>query len=133
MNPEFLGLDDVLALHGRSIEEFGGTLGIRDLGLLESALAMPSASFGDEWLHPTLFEMAGAYLFHIRKNHPFLDGNKRTALASAMMFLGLNGQRVIAEADALTDLVLGVAEGPFAKADAAVYFQANCAPHARWP
>ena len=125
MTPAFLALDDVLALHARSIEGFGGTLGIRDIGLLESALAMPPASFAGEWLHSTLFEMAAAYLFHICKNHPFLDGNKRAGLAAALMFLGLNGYRVTADGDDLAEMVLAVASGRLGKAEAAVFFRNN--------
>lgn len=64
---------------------------MRDFGLLQSALAMPQASFGGEWLHRDIFEMAAAYAFHISQNHPFIDGNKRTGLASALVFLDLNG------------------------------------------
>ena len=64
---------------------------MRDLGLLESALAMPKASFDGEWLHRDRFEMAAAYAFHLCQNHPFFDGNKRTGLACALVFLELNG------------------------------------------
>jgi len=64
---------------------------LRDEGLLQSALAQPSASFGDEFLHSGLFDMAAAYLFHIVSNHPFVDGNKRTGLAAALVFLDING------------------------------------------
>lgn len=131
MKPTFLGLDDVLALHGRSVELFGGGVGIRDVGLLESALAMPRATFGDEWLHPSIHEMAAAYLFHVCKNHPFVDGNKRTALACALVFLGLNGHSVFAPSDALLDVVLGVAEGRVAKAEVAVFLKANTEPRRR--
>ena len=79
----YLSLDEVLAIHARSIETFGGSFGIRDSGLLDSALAMPGAAFGGEELHATLFEKASAYAFHVAKNRPFVDGNKRTALATS--------------------------------------------------
>jgi death-on-curing protein len=91
MSPIFLHLEDVLALHARSIELFGGSLGVRDIGLLQSALAVPEASCAGELLHPTIHEMAAAYLFHLCKNHPFLDGNKRAATAAALVFLEING------------------------------------------
>lgn len=81
-------LDDVLRIHDRQIEVFGGSTGVRDLGLLESALAQPQATFGGELLHPTLPEQAAAYLYHLAKNHPFIDGNKRTAFAVMDMFSG---------------------------------------------
>lgn len=91
MNPAFLEVDDVLAIHDYYIERFGGTFGIRDQGLLESAVAMPQAGSGDIYYHSDLFEMAAAYAFHIAQNQPFLDGNKRTGLASAVTFLDING------------------------------------------
>ena len=88
--PFFLSIQQVLAIHRRVVEEFGGDPGIRDAGLLESAVAMPAAQVAGEFLHEDLFAMAAAYLFHLCKNHPFLDGNKRTALSSALVFLVLN-------------------------------------------
>jgi len=84
--PQFLKLQRVLQIHESQIESFGGSSGIRDLGLLKSALAMPQASFGGTYLHADLYEMAAAYLFHIVSNHPFLDGNKRTGTAVALFF-----------------------------------------------
>lgn len=131
MNPSFIALDEALALHGRSIEEFGGSHGLRDIGLLQSALAMPEASFGGEWLHPTLHEMAAAYLFHICKNHPFVDGNKRTALAVALTFLELNDLSLDAPPGPLGDMVLGVAEGTVSKAEAAVFIEKYTRPTPR--
>ncbi|HYQ81440.1 MAG TPA: Fic family protein, partial [Anaeromyxobacteraceae bacterium] len=74
--PAFLTLDEVLALHADQIGRYGGSPGLRDLGLLESALAAPRATFGGEHLHGSLPEMAAAYLFHLVRNHPFVDGNK---------------------------------------------------------
>ncbi len=89
--PEFLTLSEVLEIHKAQIEAHGGSDGVRDLGLLESALAVPQASFGGAFLHAAPFEMAAAYAFHIAENQPFVDGNKRTALAAALIFLELNG------------------------------------------
>lgn len=89
--PEFLTLAEVLEIHGSQIDAHGGSHGIRDRGLLESALAVPQAGFGGMFLHDGLFEMAAAYAFHIAENQPFVDGNKRTALAAALVFLELNG------------------------------------------
>ena len=88
--PAFLTLAEVLEIHHLQIELFGGSHGIRDHGLLESALAMPESSFGGEFLHPTLFAMAAAYAYHIAENQPFIDGNKRAALGAALVFLELN-------------------------------------------
>ena len=76
--PQFLTLEDVLVIHEEQLNAFGGLDGIRDQGLLESAVMMPQASFGGEYLHSSIFEMASAYAFHIAENQPFLDGNKRT-------------------------------------------------------
>jgi death-on-curing protein len=90
-DPVFLTLAEILILHNRQIFHLGGDIGIRDLHLLESALAQPEASFGGKWLHADLFDMAAAYSFHICQNHPFIDGNKRTALDAALTFLEMNG------------------------------------------
>jgi death-on-curing protein len=127
VDPQFLALDDVLFIHEDRIHKYGGSSGLRDLGLLESAIAMPQATFGGEHLHPTLYEMAAAYLFHIGRNHPFVDGNKRTALACALAFLRLNGIRVVAEEDALYDLVIACIEGSAGKAGIAVFFEEHSA------
>jgi len=125
MSPAFLTLDEVLAIHAHVVERYGGRPGIRDIGLLESALAMPAATYAGQWLHPTLHEMAAAYCFHLVKNHPFLDGNKRVGLATALAFLALNGQRVVASDDALVELILGVVDGTTGKADIAVFFRSK--------
>lgn len=89
--PKFHSLDEVLELHADQISSFGGTPGVRDEGLLQSALAQPQATFGGDFLHPTISEQAAAYLYHIAMNHPFIDGNKRTAFAVMDTFLRLNG------------------------------------------
>ena len=88
--PKFVSKSMVLSIHARQIERFGGTPGVRDEGLLESALAQPQATFGGDFLHPTISEQAAAYLYHIAMNHPFIDGNKRTAFAVTDTFLRLN-------------------------------------------
>ena len=126
--PEFLTLDEVLALHAEQVERYGGADGLRDLGLLESALATPRATFGREYLHESLPEMAAASLFHLVRNHPFVDGNKRTGLAAAIAFLGLNGLWLDADPGALAEQVLGVARGTSTKADVAVFIRQNVVP-----
>lgn len=125
MSAIFLTLDEVIAIHADQIERYGGSFGIRDRGLLESALAMPEATYSDEDLHPSQSEKAAAYLFHLVKNHPFVDGNKRTGLAVSLSFLAMNGTRVAATDDDLVQLVLGVAAGSRSKADAAVFFKTH--------
>ena len=123
--PEYLTLDEVLAIHADQIERYGGALGIRDLAALESALAMPRAGFAGELLHPTLFEQAAAYLFHLARNHPFVDGNKRVALATALVFLGLNEIDIDASEEDVVELVLGVVTGAISKAALAEFLRAH--------
>lgn len=121
--PLFLTLDEVLAIHEDRIRKYGGTSGIRDLALLQSAIGNVEATFGGELLQEFPFEMAAAYLYGICQNHPFLDGNKRTALACALAFLRLNDVRIQSGEDDLYDLVMGVAEGRVSKAAVAVFFE----------
>jgi death on curing protein len=87
MEPRFLELDEILEIHRDQIERYGGATGIRDLALLRSAVAMPSAGVAGEYLHRDLIEIAGAYLFHLVMNHPFIDGNKRVGTVAALVFL----------------------------------------------
>ena len=125
MDPVFLTLDEILALHEDQIRRYGGATGLRDPGLLSSALGAVSATFGGRFLHESPFEMAAAYLSHLARNHPFVDGNKRTALACALAFLWMNDVVVEADDDELTALVLAVAEGRATKAEAAVFLLQN--------
>jgi death-on-curing protein len=125
VDPLFLTLEEVLAIHEDRIRKYGGTFGVRDLGLLQSAIGTVEATFDGAYLHGTLIEMAAAYLFHICRNHPFLDGNKRTALACALAFLRLHDTGIKAREDDLYDLVVGVASGRVTKAEVAVFFQAS--------
>jgi len=91
MGPAFLTLDDVLIIHEEGLSRFGGRSGLRDKGMLESAIATPAAGFGSHYFHKDVIEMAAAYAFHIAENQPCVDGNKRAALGSALVFLELNG------------------------------------------
>lgn len=122
----FLTLDEILSIHADQIRQYGGASGIRDLSLLSSAMAMAETTFDGEYLHGNQFEMAAAYLFHIARNHPFHDGNKRTVLMGALVFLGLNEQRLEAKADALYELVDGVAAGHIDKSTVAVFLRDHC-------
>lgn len=115
MLPIFLSFEEVIEIHRDQIERHGGSPGIRDMGLLQSAVAMPQASFGGQLLHADLFEMAAAYLFHIVQNHAFLDGNKRVGAAAAMVFLELNSAEVKITNEALAETVLAVAQGKLGK------------------
>jgi len=121
--PLFLTFSEVLAIHERMIDEFGGDPAVRDEGLLESAVMMPMAQFGGDFLHDGIPAMGAAYLFHICKNHAFTDGNKRTALASAEMFILLNGMRLEATNNELVDLTMGIAEGTISKDEAVEFFR----------
>jgi death-on-curing protein len=106
----FLTLDVVLKVHREEIRCRGGQTGIRDRDLLISALAQPMMQFGGQFLHENIFEMAAAYAFHIAGNHPFVDGNKRVALAAALLFLGINGYRLREKGTALADMLLDAIE-----------------------
>jgi death on curing protein len=111
----FLSVDVVLKIHRRVIEEFGGNPGLRDRGLLESAIAMPLSTFGGVDLHVGLPEKAAAYHFHLCANHPFMDGNKRVAVAAAEVFLLINRQELSANDNDVEELTLGVAAGRLSK------------------
>jgi death on curing protein len=114
--PLFLDVEEVLELHAAQLEVFGGGSGVRDRGLLESAVAQPQTSFGGQFTHPGPFEMAAAYLFHVVSNHPFVDGNKRAGLLSALVFLDLNGISLDRPSDRLYELTMRVAESQLDKA-----------------
>lgn len=120
---EFLDLDQVLRIHQSVIELYGGQAGVRDLGLLQSALAMPRASFEGQPLHPDLFEMAAAYLYHLVQNHPFIDGNKRVGATTAIVFLDLNGILLKDDEPAMAEMTLRVASGQFSKPEIASFFR----------
>lgn len=124
-NVDFLSLDDVLIVHLDQIRRYGGNPGVRDWGLLESAIAQPQAAFGDQRLHAFPFEMAAAYLYHIVQNHPFVDGNKRTGVVAALLFLDLNGIEIAAPRGALYDITIAVATGRAGKPEVAEFLRAH--------
>jgi death-on-curing protein len=121
--PIFLDIEKVMRAHRSLIERYGGTEGLRDPGVLHSAIAMPQASFGGEYLHKDLFEMAAAYLYHIVQNHAFLDGNKRTGAAAAILFLAVNDVELEADEDGLVNITLAVARGVAGKSEVADFFR----------
>ena len=123
MGVDFLSLSDVLTLHANQIELYGGTDGVRDMGLCESAIAQPQAGFGGEYLHGDVFMMAAAYMFHLVQNHPFLDGNKRAGAITALVFLDINGIEIQAPAGSLYDLTIAVATGKLGKDEIAAWFR----------
>jgi len=121
--PTWLLAEAVLALHEQLLAEFGGTAGIRDAGLLASALARPEQLFA--YGKPTMFELAAAYCFGLVKNHPFVDGNKRIGFAATVLFLELNGQDFRAtEADAIVH-VLALAAGELGESECARWLASN--------
>lgn len=128
VEPRFLDLQEVIEVHRDQIERYGGDPGVRDMGLLQSAVAMPGAGVLGQYLHGDIFEMAAAYLFHIVQNHPFVDGNKRAGAASALVFLELNGVRCTAADEAIVDSVLAVAEGHLPKSGVAEFFRSRTSP-----
>jgi death-on-curing protein len=122
----FLTLDDIIESHQNQIETYGGSHGIRDIGLLESAIAQPEASFDGQYLHADIFEMAAAYLYHLVMNHPFVDGNKRVGLEAALIFLEINNENLSASDEELVDLVLKTTAGQVGKREIAEFFRSHC-------
>lgn len=111
----FLSVDDVLLLHTDTIDVDGGLPGVRDHGLLDAAVAMPRQRFGRDYLHEDLAAMAAAYLFHLAQNHPFVDGNKRAAVMTALSFLVANGVTELPAPKGLEVSTLQVAAGELGK------------------
>ena len=123
---KFLSLPEILEIHQDQVARYGGTLGVRDIELLKSAIGMPMATYGGDFLHTDVYEMAAAYLYHLVKNHPFLDGNKRVGAVAALVFLLLNGYDFNAPEDDFAELVLAVARGELDKAQVAVLIRRWC-------
>lgn len=121
----FLSVEDVLAIHANTIGVEGGSPGLRDAGLLESAVLMPQQQFGGDYLHRGLATMAAAYLFHIAQNHSFYDGNKRTAVLAALVFLDVNGVDALPEPDELEQATLAVAAGEMSKEELVDWMKAR--------
>ncbi|MBI4568510.1 MAG: type II toxin-antitoxin system death-on-curing family toxin [Planctomycetes bacterium] len=113
--PRFLTIDEVLTLHQAVMDEFGGLGGVRDRALFESAVAMPRQGAFGQFAHGIPFGMAAAYAFHLSKNHPFVDGNKRVAFAACVAFLGLNGWELSAPREEATQTMLSLVEGKIDK------------------
>ena len=123
--PVFLGLDEIIEIHHDQIKRYGGRPGVLDIEILKSTIAMPSATFDGNYLHTAIYEMAAAYLFHIVRNHPFVDGNKRTGAVASIVFLILNGIDFHADENDFEYIVLRTAEGKIDKATIARFFESN--------
>ncbi len=120
----YIPFEYVLKIHDELIEEYGGAKGVLHEGLLRSALEMPKCRFNGKDLHRTIYDKTAAYLFHLIKNHPFVDGNKRTASMIAMIFFATNFQRVFTIIDAeYQELILDVARGIASKKEIARFFR----------
>ena len=120
---KFLTVEQVIEIHDAFLEDHGGLPGIRDKGLLVSAVEMPRASMFGEHLHKTIYDKASAYLFHIVQNHPFNDGNKRTGALTAILFLEVNGIKIVFSDHDYEELVVKVAQGQKSKKDIAYFLR----------
>jgi len=118
----FLSVADVVQIHADTMRHEGGLHGVRDHGLLEAAVAMPRQRFGGNHLHDGPAAMAAAYLFYLANNHPFLDGNKRAAAMSALVFLKVNRTDPLPENDEMTWVTLAVASGDMDKSTLTRWF-----------
>lgn len=121
--PLFLNERQILRLHNEMIMQYGGIGGLRDINLLRSAIAMPQTCYDGKYLHADIYSMAAAYLYHIVSNHPFLDGNKRTGAAAAIIFLIMNNITLLPDDDGLVTLTLSVACGESDKSVIADFFR----------
>lgn len=121
----FLTYSEVILIHESLINSYGGSHGLRDEGLLKSAIQMPESGFGNVYFHETLFDMASAYIFHLVKNHPFVDGNKRIGFACADIFLRLNGYRLLINEDEGYQLTIQITASSITKEKLAQIFEAN--------
>ena len=119
----FLTLAEVIEIHADQLTKYGGQSGLRDMNLLSSAVAMPCVSFSDAFLHDNLFKMAAAYAFHISQNQPFVDGNKRTALVSSLVFLELNGISISDPEGKFYDAMMDLASAKLSKDEFAEILQ----------
>ena len=119
----FLGPAQIMAIHSHQISAYGGLHGIRDHKLLESAVNYPQAMFAQEYLHHNIYCMAAAYMYAITKNHPFLDGNKRTGIATAILFLERNDILIEATIDELFELAISTATSKNTESDIALFFE----------
>jgi death-on-curing protein len=124
----YLSLGQVLQLHSRVIEQCGGAVGILSLGALESALLQPRMTFGGKDLYPTLPEKVAALGLSIIRNHPFIDGNKRTGHAAMEVFLILNGYEIYASVDDAERVVLRVASGDMGREEFTAWIEAHLHP-----
>jgi death-on-curing protein len=120
---KFLTLSEVLTILEYQIRNHGGLYGVRDLNLLSSVIHVPQSSFDGQYLHNTIPAMAAAYAFHICQNHPFVDGNKRAALASSLVFLEINEYTFNCDGETLYNEIINVAKGEIKKEDLMKFYE----------
>jgi death-on-curing protein len=113
-----LTVEIVREIHTEAIARFGGSDGVREIALLESAVSAPQASFGGKSPYRDLAEVAAAYLYYLCRNHPFVDGDKRAALGACIVFLRLNGVEPQVDGPEWEDLVLAIAAGALDRGEA---------------
>jgi death on curing protein len=118
----FLTMSEIMVIYGDQIRRYGGKYGVRDISLLSSALALPESTYDGKYLHKNIPEMACAYAFHISENHPFIDGNKRTALASALVFLDINEYELTCSEEEVYETMMLVAKGEYKKEQLREFF-----------
>ncbi len=122
---KFLKKDTILIFHQDQLSRYGGKIGVRDEKLLESALAQPEMSIEGKYIHEDLFHMAAAYGYHLCQNHPFYDGNKRTALIAMYIFLYGNGYQLNADKKGLFAIMMDLAKGSVSKDELRDYLKKN--------
>jgi death-on-curing protein len=120
---QYLTPEQVLFLHSRLIKETGGGQGVRNLGMLLSTLGRPQAAFEGKELYPDLFSKTAALMDSLVRNHPFLDGNKRTAITSAALFLRINGYRLVVENDEMVRFTMACAQSQLSLDQIADWFE----------
>lgn len=125
---KYLSPEQILFIHARLIAETGGSHGVRDLGGLQSALARPQASFDNQDLYPDVFHKAAALIDSLIRNHPFLDGTKRTGVAAAGIFLHRNGYQLMASNESMVEMVMKIAQSQTDLGEIAAWLQENTKP-----
>jgi len=120
---KFLTASEILLILEDQIRNYGGKYGLRDINLLSSAVYMPQSSFNGKYLHKTIPAMAAAYAYHLCQNHPFIDGNKRVALAGSLVFLEINGYEFNCKDEILYNKIMELARGDIKKEDLINFYQ----------
>jgi len=131
--PVWIDAIEAVIMHDRELAMHGGSTGVRDSGLLESALARPRNHWAYAETAPSLPVLAAALAFGISSNHPFVDGNKRTALVASFVFLDVNGLEVTATQEDAYGTILGLAAGEISEEQLAAWFERNTRPHDTGP